>query len=80
MWKEDNNALTKKFEFKDFTKAWSFMNKVALIAEKHNHHPDWRNVYNRVEIRLTTHDQGNVITEKDHLLAKEITEMWEKLK
>ncbi len=71
-WKEVNNTLTKSFKFKDFVEAWSFMTKVAMIAEKMNHHPEWNNVYNQVNIILTTHDQGNIITNKDRELAKKI--------
>jgi len=72
MWKELNNTLTKQFEFKNFIEAFSFMTKVALIAEKMSHHPEWKNVYNKVEITLTTHDEGNMITEKDRKLANAI--------
>lgn len=71
-WKEENNALKREFKFKNFVEAWAFMSKVALIAEKMNHHPEWSNVYNTVNIKLTTHDQGNTITEKDRELAKKI--------
>ena len=72
MWQEIDNQLTRTFEFKDFIEAFGFMSKVALIAEKMNHHPAWFNVYNRVEISLTTHDAGNIVTEKDRALAKAI--------
>lgn len=72
MWKEENNSLTRSFEFKNFIDAFSFMTKVAMIAEKMNHHPEWKNVYNKVEIVLTTHDEGNIVTEKDRLLAEAI--------
>ena len=75
MWKEDNNKLTQTFKFKNFVEAFGFMSKVALIAEKMNHHPEWKNVYNKVEITLTTHDEGNTITEKDRKLAKAIDEL-----
>ena len=68
-WTEDNNQLERTFTFKDFKQAWAFMNQVALTAEQMNHHPDWSNVYNRVNIKLTTHDQGNQITESDRKLA-----------
>lgn len=71
-WKEENNSLTRSFKFKDFIEAWSFMTKVAMVAEKMNHHPEWSNVYNKVEITLTTHDKGSTVTEKDRALAKEI--------
>ena len=70
MWKEENNALYTKVQFKDFVQAWSFMTQVAIQAEKMNHHPEWSNVWNTVEIKLTTHDAGNTITEKDRKLAK----------
>ncbi|MFT4644578.1 MAG: 4a-hydroxytetrahydrobiopterin dehydratase [Planctomycetota bacterium] len=72
MWKEIENELVRKFEFKNFVEAFGFMTQVAIIAEKAGHHPWWSNVYNQVEIRLTTHDAGNTITEKDKNLAKEI--------
>ncbi len=75
MWKETNNQLSKSFEFKDFSEAWIFMNSVAIIAEKKNHHPNWCNVYNKVDIRLTTHDAGNIVTEKDRDLAYEIDQL-----
>jgi 4a-hydroxytetrahydrobiopterin dehydratase len=71
-WTEENNQLTKTFKFKNFIEAWAFMNKVALIAEKMSHHPNWSNVYNQVTINLSTHDAGNSITELDRKLAKEI--------
>jgi 4a-hydroxytetrahydrobiopterin dehydratase len=72
MWQEKNNQLYRAFNFKDFKEAFSFMTKVALIAEKMDHHPNWNNVYNKVEIFLSTHDAGNTVTEKDHALAKAI--------
>jgi 4a-hydroxytetrahydrobiopterin dehydratase len=72
MWKEENNKLTKTFKFKDFTEAFAFMTRVAFIAEAHNHHPDWSNSYNTVTIELTTHDKGNVVTQKDKDLAEAI--------
>ena len=75
MWKEDKNELVKNFEFKNFIDAFSFMTKVAIVAEKENHHPWWSNVYNKVEIRLTTHDAGNIITLKDRELAKKIDKL-----
>ena len=75
MWKEENNKLQQTFTFEDFVEAFGFMSKVALIAEKMNHHPEWKNVYNKVEITLTTHDEGNTITEKDRKLAKAIDEL-----
>lgn len=72
MWKEENNQLIRQFEFADFSAAFAFMTRVALLAEKQSHHPEWKNVYNKVEIRLSTHDAGNRITEKDRELAKAI--------
>ena len=72
MWKEKNNTLYRKFEFKDFSEAFAFMARVALAAEKANHHPRWTNVYNKVEIWLNTHDAGDTITAKDRKLAKTI--------
>lgn len=72
MWEETNNKLYKKFIFKNFSDAFSFMTKVALAAEKIDHHPEWKNIYNTVEIWLNTHDAGDVVTEKDHRLAAKI--------
>ncbi|HEY8687764.1 MAG TPA: 4a-hydroxytetrahydrobiopterin dehydratase [Chitinophagaceae bacterium] len=72
MWKEEDNKLYKKFEFKNFSEAFAFMTRVALAAEKMDHHPLWTNVYNKVEIWLNTHDAGDVVTEKDRKLAKQI--------
>jgi 4a-hydroxytetrahydrobiopterin dehydratase len=72
MWTNDNNVLYKKFEFKNFSEAFAFMTRVALEAEKMDHHPKWSNVYNTVEIWLSTHDAGNVITDKDKKLAAKI--------
>ena len=70
-WTFNKNALEKSFQFDTFSQAFGFMSKVALWAEKLNHHPDWRNVYNRVVIRLNTHDAGGV-TDKDFSLAEKI--------
>ncbi len=72
MWKEQNDQLQKTFEFNDFTEAFAFMTRVAFLAEKHQHHPDWSNVYNKVTIHLSTHDEGNKVTDKDRELAKAI--------
>lgn len=77
-WKETTNpetkaeALTKDFKFKDFISAWAFMNKVALLAEKIDHHPDWSNSYNQVSISLSTHSAGDKITSNDRKLAEQI--------
>jgi 4a-hydroxytetrahydrobiopterin dehydratase len=72
MWKEENNQLKRSFQFTNFIEAFGFMSKVALIAEKMNHHPNWSNVYNTVDIALCTHDAANTITEKDRKLAAAI--------
>ena len=72
MWQEQNNSLHKQFEFIDFSEAFAFMTRVALAAEKMDHHPTWTNVYNKVEIWLNTHDAGDVVTDKDRKLAKKI--------
>lgn len=72
MWKEENNQLYRKFEFNNFSEAFAFMTRVALEAEKMDHHPLWTNVWNRVEIWLSTHSAGNVVTDKDRQLAKKI--------
>jgi 4a-hydroxytetrahydrobiopterin dehydratase len=78
MWTENHNKLSATFKFDDFAQAFAFMMEVAFIAEKHHHHPDWRNVWNRVEIHLNTHDAGDVVTEKDRKLAEAITAIWER--
>ena len=78
MWKEENNRLKATFKFDDFIQAFSFMTEVAFIAEKQGHHPNWSNVWNTVSFELTTHDAGNTVTEKDHLLADTITAVYEK--
>jgi 4a-hydroxytetrahydrobiopterin dehydratase len=75
MWKEENNRLTRTFKFSNFVEAFGFMTKVALLAEKHNHHPYWTNVYNMVTIELNTHDAGDIVTDKDHALAKAIDKL-----
>lgn len=72
MWKEENNKLVRTFEFENFVQAFGFMTKVAILAEKQNHHPTWSNTYNTVKIELSTHDAGNVVTEKDTALAAAI--------
>lgn len=75
MWKEENNQLIQTFRFSNFSQAFAFMTRVAFLAEKMNHHPDWSNVYNRVEIRLNTHDAGGIVTDKDRKLAAAIDEL-----
>jgi 4a-hydroxytetrahydrobiopterin dehydratase len=72
MWKEEKDQLHQKFTFKNFSEAFAFMTRVALEAEKMDHHPLWTNVYNTVEIWLSTHDAGDIVTDKDKKLAKKI--------
>jgi 4a-hydroxytetrahydrobiopterin dehydratase len=72
MWKQVEDALVAELVFKNFVDAFAFMTDVAALAEKHDHHPEWSNVYNRVTIRLTTHDAGNQVTDKDRKLAEAI--------
>ncbi len=72
MWIEKENQLYQKFAFNNFIEAFAFMTKVAMLAEKANHHPTWKNTWNVVEIWLTTHDSGNVVTDKDVSFSKEI--------
>lgn len=71
-WVEAQGALSRTFRFADFSEAFAFMTRVALLAEQHGHHPEWTNVWNTVTIRLSTHDAGNAVTEKDHRLAAAI--------
>ena len=71
-WVEKDNTLYNKFEFKNFSEAFAFMTRVALEAEKMDHHPLWTNVYNKLEIWLSTHDAGDIVTDKDKALAKKI--------
>ncbi len=75
MWIEKNNVLKAEFQFDDFVNAFAFMTKVAILAEKMDHHPSWSNIYNNVVIELSTHDAGNIVTEKDHQLAREIDKL-----
>jgi 4a-hydroxytetrahydrobiopterin dehydratase len=78
MWTESNNKLSQTFKFKNFMEAFAFMTEVAFHAEKQSHHPNWSNVYNTVNIDLTTHDAGNTITDKDRKLAKAIDSAYQK--
>ncbi|MGC4234012.1 MAG: 4a-hydroxytetrahydrobiopterin dehydratase [Niabella sp.] len=75
MWKEENNKLYRKIVFKNFSEAFAFMVRVAIEAEKMDHHPEWTNVYNTVEIWLSTHTAGDIITEKDRKLAQQIDKL-----
>jgi len=68
---EDRDAIRKSYKFADFSQAWAFMSRVALLAEAQYHHPEWENVYNRVVITLTTHDAGG-LSERDIKLATAI--------
>lgn len=75
-WKrlDGRHAIAKRFEFKDFSQAWAFMSRIALLAEQMNHHPEWSNVYNKVDITLTTHDAEG-ISGRDIKMAKAIEEL-----
>ena len=75
MWKEEKNKLSRTFKFNNFIEAFGFMSQVAIVAEKMSHHPNWSNVYNEVTIELSTHDAGNIVTNKDRELAKEIDKL-----
>ena len=77
-WKESKKMLKGTFKFDDFAEAFAFMTEVAFHAEKQNHHPNWSNVWNTVEIELSTHDAGNIVTEKDHNLASIISKIYSK--
>jgi 4a-hydroxytetrahydrobiopterin dehydratase len=80
MWQEDDHALKASFSFRNFAEAFAFMTEVAFLAENQNHHPNWSNVWNTVEITLTTHDAGNTVTEKDRDMARGIDRIFEKFK
>lgn len=75
MWNQLNNSLYQSLTFKDFSEAFAFLTRVALLAEQNNHHPTIKNTYNKVEIWLTTHDAGNTITQKDNNLAAAIDKL-----
>ncbi|TAE23429.1 MAG: pterin-4-alpha-carbinolamine dehydratase [Cytophagales bacterium] len=75
MWQETDNKLVRDFQFADFSEAFAFITRVAILAEKMDHHPWWSNVYNKVRIELTTHDAGNVVTDKDWKLAEAISQL-----
>ncbi|MBS1680242.1 MAG: 4a-hydroxytetrahydrobiopterin dehydratase [Bacteroidetes bacterium] len=75
VWIEQNNRLKKTFKFNNFSEAFAFMVRVAMLAEQMNHHPYWSNVYNTVDIELSTHDAGDVVTDKDRKLAKAIDQL-----
>jgi 4a-hydroxytetrahydrobiopterin dehydratase len=75
MWKESDNKLVREFRFKDFPEAFTFMTRVAFLCEKTNHHPAWFNIHNYVRIELSTHDAGDIVTDKDRQLAMKIDEI-----
>ncbi len=75
MWKEENKQLVRHYVFKNFSEAFSFMTQVAFLAEKQGHHPEWTNVYNKLVIKLSTHDAGNIVTDKDRRLAEAIDQI-----
>ena len=74
-WTERDGGLHRVFRFRDFSEAWAFMSRVALAAEKQDHHPNWSNVWNTVTIALTSHDKGNTVTARDRALAATIDAM-----
>jgi 4a-hydroxytetrahydrobiopterin dehydratase len=76
-WEERDKKLYKAVIFKDFQEAFTFMVRVAFLAEKNNHHPKWTNEWNKVELWLSTHDAGDIVTEKDRNLAREIDHLLE---
>ena len=76
-WKINSDHIEREFDFDDFIEAFSFMTKIALICEKHNHHPNWENVYSKVIIKLSTHDLGG-ITNLDQIIASGINEIFQK--
>jgi 4a-hydroxytetrahydrobiopterin dehydratase len=72
MWQEKDNALVREWVFKDFNEAFGFLTRVALLSDKMDHHPEIWNVYNKVRLKLTTHDAGNRVTDRDRKMAAEI--------
>lgn len=75
MWHEEDDQLIKNFQFKDFVEAFEFLKKVATIAEEQGHHPEIFNEYNKVTLKLSTHDAGDVVTDKDRRLADAIDQL-----
>ena len=74
-WQDADNRLRKTFKFRDFNEAFGFMTRVALLAEKMNHHPTWTNTWNTVSFELSTHDAGDKVTDKDRKLADAIDKL-----
>ncbi len=75
MWQETDNQLVRAFRFANFQEAFAFLTRVAFLAEKMDHHPTIENTYNQVTLRLSTHDAGNVVTDKDRKLAAEVDKL-----
>ena len=75
MWQETDNKLHRQFKFQDFSEAFAFMTRVAILAEKQNHHPTWTNTWNTVDIWLNTHYAGNIVTDRDRKLAASIDKL-----
>jgi len=78
MWQEKDQTLQATFLFKNFTEAFAFMTEVAFAAERLQHHPNWDNVWNKVNFQLRTHDAGDTVTDKDRQLASAIDEVFTK--
>lgn len=74
-WVESNDGLSRELRFRDFSAAWAFMSRVALVAEKLDHHPDWSNSWSTVRITLRSHDAGNTVTARDRRMAEEIDKL-----
>jgi len=75
MWQQTPETLYQKFTFKDFSEAFAFLTRVALLAEQSNHHPTIKNTYNKVEIWLSTHDADNIVTDKDKKMSSAIDKL-----
>ena len=80
LFKEEDDSLKASIEFEDFSQAFAFMSEVAHLAERQQHHPNWSNVYNQVDIALSTHDEGGIVTEKDRKLAQAIEGIYQRYK
>jgi len=76
-WRFEGDKIKRDYKFKDFLAAFDFMSKIAPIAESQQHHPEWFNVYNKVNVELTTHDAGNKVSTKDFKLAKEMESIFQ---
>lgn len=74
-WSHNDNKLQRTFTFADFSEAFGFLTRVAILAEKHNHHPEIFNVWSKVELKLSTHDAGDIVTEKDISLANDVNSL-----